>query len=381
MLVGIFLAVPNISAQITLTQSSYPSSVIGTDSLKTTTYASAFPSLVMTAGALWDMSIITDTTPQYFAYRVPSLTSQFADSNVYSLLGYRYQGNVQSSVTVSAILEYGVNIEKVGYSISALTGLPTDSLFINSQNMVYSSPYTKIAFPATYNSSWSSDYNSDLNFLLSLAALSYSHAPCILRRYTTEKDSVTGWGKMRILDAYGSPSMYLNVLQVKTIITTTDSFFINGTPFSNGLLVYLSLTQGNTNTTYQQNYYRPQEVTPLAQVTFTDAAYTQPKSATTHVQRLETINAVPILNTNKIKIYPNPVSGNNVSIDMPAATCNEWSYELKNSTGAAVTTGLLHTNGNHAQFPLPPSLAPGTYYLQLNNNGNQICIEQIEVIR
>ena len=50
-------------AQITLISSGYPSSLIGTDTLKVTTAASAFPSLIHATSGSWDLSAVTDSTP------------------------------------------------------------------------------------------------------------------------------------------------------------------------------------------------------------------------------------------------------------------------------------------------------------------------------
>jgi hypothetical protein len=308
-LIASLFATTNIAAQITLTQSSYPASVTGTDSLKQTTYASPFPALAFMTNGMWDMSMVADTTPVFFAYRIPATGYQFADSNIYSLFGYGYQGNVQANITSGGLFEYASKIEKTNYSLISITGVITDSLFIDSQIMVYSSPRTKIAFPTTYSSTWSSTYSSDFNFQLSLSnpLFTYNHAPGIVRRYTTEKDSVLGWGRLRVKDASGSASPYHSVLQVKTIITTTDSFFINGSPFSTLLLSALSITQGKETTTYQQNYYRPEEVTALAQITFTDSTYSHAKSATTHIQRLSATRVAGINNEPKVRVYPNPL--------------------------------------------------------------------------
>jgi hypothetical protein len=381
-LIASLFATTNIAAQITLTQSSYPASVTGTDSLKQTTYASPFPALAFMTNGMWDMSMVADTTPVFFAYRIPATGYQFADSNIYSLFGYGYQGNVQANITSGGLFEYASKIEKTNYSLISITGVITDSLFIDSQIMVYSSPRTKIAFPTTYSSTWSSTYSSDFNFQLSLSnpLFTYNHAPGIVRRYTTEKDSVLGWGRLRVKDASGSASPYHSVLQVKTIITTTDSFFINGSPFSTLLLSALSITQGKETTTYQQNYYRPEEVTALAQITFTDSTYSHAKSATTHIQRLSATRVAGINNEPKVRVYPNPVTGRVVSVDLPDGL-GTWTYELIGITGAIFNSGKLITNGNHSQFTLPSSIISGSYYLRLSNNEKILPVQPITVLK
>jgi hypothetical protein len=372
----------NLDAQVVLTQSSYPISVTGTDSLRMTTYASPFPSLAFSASGMWDLSTVVDSAPVFFEYRLPTFTGyQFADSSIYRLFGYagfNYQGNVQSSILGGGLLDYGLKIQPISYSLFPITSTITDSLFIDSQLTLYSSPHTKIGFPAAYTSSWSSSYVSDVNFHLSWSPF-YSHSPGVVRRYTTEVDSVLGWGKLRIRDAGGSSSPYLSVLQVKTIITTTDSFLIGGTPFPVVLTSGFNVVQGTTTTTYLQNYYRPEEVTALAQVTFTDATYSQAKSATTHVQRLSDVGVPNLMNNNKFEIYPNPVSGNSIFVSLPGT--GAWSYRLSDMNGIVTGSGVLETSGNKGQVTLPGAIAPGSYYLKLENSSQQSLTRSIEILR
>ena len=174
--IAVLFSTFQLSAQIALVQSGYPASVIGTDSLKQTVSGSAFPVLAPQLGGSWDMSIVTDTTPVYFAYRVPTIVYQFADSNYYTLAGYAYQGNVQSSITSAGIYEYGINVLDTAYSISSITSGFTDSIFIPAQNADYSAPRLVVPFPAVYHSGWSSVYQFDINFQLSVALASLIHA-------------------------------------------------------------------------------------------------------------------------------------------------------------------------------------------------------------
>ena len=376
--IAVLFSTFQLSAQIALVQSGYPASVIGTDSLKQTVSGSAFPVLAPQLGGSWDMSIVTDTTPVYFAYRVPTIVYQFADSNYYTLAGYAYQGNVQSSITSAGIYEYGINVLDTAYSISSITSGFTDSIFIPAQNADYSAPRLVVPFPAVYHSGWSSVYQFDINFQLSVALASLIHAPAIVRSYVTEKDSVVGWGQMRVNDITGSPSGYWNVLQVKSQITTTDSFFLDGsstTPTLSFLLTDLGLTQGKQTTTYQQNYYRIGEVTPLAQVSFTDSTYAHPYKAVTHVQRLGT-TGIGIINEAAVKLFPNPVTKGTISVELPYTT-GSWAYEVTNTAGQTIATGSLQNNSTSIALPL--SITAGTYYVRITNDNKQVIVKSIEV--
>jgi hypothetical protein len=358
-----------LHAQIILDHSVYPASVIGVDSLKKTTTTSAFPVFSSGSGS-WDMSIVSDTSPIYFAYRVPCFGYQYADSTSYRFIMFDYRRNIEANISAIGIFEYANKIDKGLNSITAMTSGPLDSLIIDSQVTPFSSPHTKIAFPATYNSAWSSSYYSDLHFHLTILALGDTLAPGFVRTYITEKDSVTGWGKMRVKDALGSPSDYNNVLQVQTMTVRTDSFFLNGAPLSSVLLTTLGLTQGHKDTTYEHYYYRKQEVTPLAQVAFRDAGYTQPYTATTHVQRLSTVSTANVDPEQQITIYPNPADGI-ITIEAPAAI---KTFEIYNVMGQLVLKDVLR---NQKQVTLSHLQGGSLYYIRLADDKGAVVVKTI----
>jgi hypothetical protein len=371
----LFATLDLFAQPITLDAGSYPVSLLGTDSLKITTASCVFPSLPSGEDVRWDLSRVIDSTAVLLLYRVPDTSYQFADSALSSLAGFIYQGNFQTSVTASGIEEYGVKIQRSPYSIDAFTSGFNDSLVILHQNMIYSSPRNKLGFSATFGSSWQSSYHSNLDILFTYMVNGDTMVPGVIKKYTTENDSVIGWGKMSVKDANGIPSPYLNVLQIQTKIVNTDSFFLNGFP-SNTLVAIFSITQGRSDTIYEQNYYRPQEVTPLAQVEFRDSGYTQPYKATTHVQRLEDVGVPHLVNTSDIKVYPNPVCDHTLFVALPSGG-GQWCYELADVTGRKVMKGSLVAANGPASISLPAQLNTGIYYLAVYNEQRQVAILSI----
>lgn len=379
-LTAVLLTQHLVHAQIVLSQTSYPASVIGTDTLKVTTPLSAFPDLTAMANGIWDMDVITDSVPFHFAFHVSGTAGhQFADSSFFNFGLYRYQGNTQSNIATSGYFEYSKQIERIGYSLTFLTAALLDSLIIPSQNSVYSTPRTRIAFPATYNSNWSSSYSSDLAFQLSYGLYGYDHTPGIIRTYTTEKDTVVGWGLMRVKDASGSPSAYQHVLQVQTITYHTDSFFLGGAPFPPIILTMFSVTQGRKDTVYEHYYYRIGEVTPLAKVAFRDAAFSQPYKATTHIQRLIPDQIAAVESINSFRIFPNPVTGNSVTIELPSFA--SWQYTVTDIAGNTVSEGTIDNRLKKAEIELPASLLPGMYLIRINNNKNEVYSSNVTISR
>ncbi len=368
-----------INAQITLSQSNYPLSVLGVDTLKKTNTGTIFPLLAPATNATWDMSSLMDTTPIYYDYRVSSITHQYADSNIYKLMNYNYQGNAQLDIANTGIFEYGIDIFNYSISLFTLTSGATDNLSILTQNMMYSSPLTIINFPATYGNNWGSDYFSDLNYQLSVSAWGYNHAPGYRRSHTIEKDTVTGWGKMRVKNFAGLPSSWFDVLQVQTTITTIDSFFLNGAPFNPAYLSAFLLTQGAKTTTYKQNYYRIGEVTPLESVLFTDSTYAHPYSATTHTQRLVNVGVEDLVE-NPLVVYPNPVTGNYINVKLPI-NGQEWNYELVDISGKIIQSGKLNGSPGITQIELLNDVNNGEYLLKISTGKELSYIGEITIGR
>jgi hypothetical protein len=358
------------TAQITLTAADYPALLTGTDSLKQTIHTSPFPSLAAASGGNWDMTVTTDSAAQLYAYRVPVATYQYADSTQGSIGANSFVANVPCSVTSTGLFEYGMNIKANSYSLTTLTLGPTDTLFFPAQNVMNTSPLVRIAFPATFSSSWQSVFSADMIYELSLGAFSLIHKPFTLRKYTVRKDTVAGWGTLRIKTAMSAPSSYFNVLQVQSANITTDSFFMDGAPAPPALLTLLSISQGQKDTTYTQYYFRAQEVTPLSEVTFADGGFTLPLKAVMHQQRLVTAGLQDVDAIAEFRIYPNPAS-KAISVAIPYA--GNFCYTLSDLSGRAILSGALQQKvATTAQLMLPDAAPAGVYYLHLTENGASV---------
>jgi len=368
--------------QITITQSTFPPDLLGSDTLKVTTYNSAFPLLPTGAGLYWDLGTITDSPAVFFDNRVFDSGFSFGDSLQATLFIFEFQNQLNSIVNTEAYEVNGTNVTKERYSLASLTAGFTDSLIIDSQQVVYSSPRTVIAFPATYGSSWSSDYVFDTHFHLSISVFSYDHTPAFVRTYVSERSNVTGWGHMRIPDITGGASDYWPVLQVQRITATSDSFFAAGAPINPSFLTLTATTQGQKDTVYEEDYYRLGEVTPLAAIQFRDAAFTQPYKCTTHVERLVNTGIAGIRDRVHIRAYPNPVSGNDLIVCMDAVR-KDVSFALQNVDGRRISLSAGFSNtASQANISLPGDTTPGVYLLLVtDNNGAVIATTPIIIQR
>jgi hypothetical protein len=324
------------------------------------------------------MTVVTDSSVDLFRHRVSVDGYQYADSSEAFYLGaYKYFGNIASSVLSSTLADYNIAFSFYSYSLTTLTLGPTDTLYIPGQTSIYSSPLGRIPFPATYGSTWQSSYHFDVNYELSYAAFSLLHEPGTKRTYTERSDTVKGWGKMRVKDASGLPSLWFDVLQVQTTEIRTDSFFLNGVPPPLALLSALSIIQGKTDTFYTQYYYRKREVRPLATVTYTDASFTHPVKAIIHRQRLTT--GVPVIDElPAILVYPNPARNKHVHVHLPRPH-QDYYYTLMSISGQQIASGSLSSSVIDVSVPLPEFIGSGIYIMAIIQGSELICSKHLVV--
>jgi hypothetical protein len=380
-----------INAQITLNSSSFTSTFAGTtDTLLTSGSGVSYPSLLASAGANWDMSTAVLATPVTYGYNVAALTSafpsaQFADSVSLSFTTYSYIANIEKGFVTAGYQQFGEHINRQAFHPAITGGSTSDSIVFNAQNMVYSSPYTLVGFPATYNSHWSSSFSDSLTFSLTVSVAGYNHTPATLKAAVTETDTVVGWGEMKVKEVSGSPSKYMLVLQIRKRNVAIDSFFINGAVPAALVLTTLGITEGQRAGTYTEEFYRPNECRPLAAITFTDSTFTTPASARTLAENYGTdlsTGIKTITGNSSIIVYPNPVTTGAFTINVPDAQDGNWSYELFNNSGAEITNGNLAFAGGQtsAQVSVSEKMAAGNYYIVVKNNGNMIAVKTLTII-
>ncbi len=349
-------------AQITLNVTDYPGTPPQRDTIKITASSTLFPVFTTGAGNLWDMTVMTDSVPLFFNYHVYAPGYQYADSTESFLLSFPLNRKELIDVLSPGQLCLGYRIVDTVHSVFPITGGLNDSLIIPEQTDLYSSTRTRIAFPATDASSWSSAYYVDLQFALSLAFPFYDHAPGYKRSYVQENNFVTGWGQAKINTASGVPGDYLDVLQVQTRRITTDSFFLDGGPMPGTLLTVFGIRQGMTDTVYEHNYYRKGKVCPLVNVRFRDAAYTQPVIARKHVQQLFRVGLDKDPAAGKIIAFPIPLHGDQLTVELPTGT---YPFTLIDVAGRNILSGIVASDNNSGIITFPKSITAGRYFLYI----------------
>ena len=368
----------NLSAQIVLTQTVFPLTVAGTDTLKTTNNPATFPSFLPSPNGTWDLaSIINDTSLQIIKH-VPDAVYQFADSTIFQIAGYNYTGYVRSSITSIGMVQYGISIPGRAFDLFPMTSGTYDSIYVDSQIVTYTTPNYKLRFPATYMDSWTSNYYSDFNFHITKEFDTLVYAPGKIRTYKNEIDSVIGWGELRVKDVNGFPSSYFNVLQVQSITYKTDSILMEKAYKNHLIGLVVRVIQGQRDTTCRQLFYRSGEVEPFAIITFKDASFMTPIKLETHLGNM--VNALPDINKNReIKLSPNPLSGSSLRVCLPKSGI--WTFSITDINGQNVLLKKITLAENTTTIQLPSHLSQGIYLMQciddrLNVYSNSLNIER-----
>lgn len=364
--------------QITLTSTDYPGVLVGTDSLRQVSYAASLPSLTPATGGIWDLSAATDSPAALLSYRVAVPTYHYGDSLAGNIGMFGYQKRQSNSVTSTGLFAYNDLVPVTMYSLTTITLGPTDSIFIPSQTSVYSTHLVKIAFPSTAGSAWQSVFSADVVFELSISAFSLSHQQFTQRRFTVRKDTVVGWGTMRVKNSTGAPSPNVNVLQIQSTTYTTDSFYMGSAVAPGAYLTLLGLTQGKKDTVYTQSYYRAGEVTPLVSAQYKDAGFSAPSKVVYHHQRLEPVTTENLSSSVRFTVYPNPAS-NTLHFVVPRSV--PYQYTICDISGREVTSGRFDGGRGDATVSLPGFLLSGLYHVMVSENGAPAFTTQVVINR
>jgi len=384
-----FLIISQSQSQITI--SSVVSAIAGTnDSVKSVSIVS-LPGLTLPAATnkTWDITGLSYSGAGVYRHvaipaGTPFAAAQYADSAVYEISsgsGVSYTTDEATQASASGLNILGEYIYHQHISLTGVTGGANDSLGFPAQDILYSSPKTVLKFPMTYNTNWTTTSKYTTNFEVTVALFSLTDVPAQRVTSYTVKDSVIGWGKMRVKNIAGDSTAYMDVLQVKTIYTTEDSFYLAGSPAPATLLAGFGLVQGMITSLFEENFYRLNEVTPLLKVEYADSTFTTPVAGEVHTQRLAVPTAVENISlANDVHVYPNPVTDHTIAIELPKYQNGSWSYQLMNTAGHIITSSSLPSHGGIAHIHLSSAVTPGVYYLRLSNDGKQACIKAVNII-
>lgn len=342
----------------------------------------------------WDLANIQyDGGTKEYVRRAAPAPYRFIDS-IYNeeFKNIQYTTYIQNYFTSSGIIAHADLTYGQEIPLNAITGGTNDTLSIPVQFVIqYTGLYVKQAFPMTYNSKWGSDFRHSSLFYLKGFGLSAGQVVNGLRKtHITSRDTVVGWGKIRVKDGAGIVQPYVDVLQLKTVYTQEDSFLCTNSPLNeqNKIAIFKDF-MGNLSgidtpaltTQYTKiSYMRAGEIHPMVTVFMND----------TFVYKIEvhannpwpaTVPQATAEQHNKVNIYPNPVSGRMVNVEVPGADNGTWNCQIFNTVGQHVANQALDISSvNHrAEVQIPSVVTTGIYYLHITKDGATVAVKQVEV--
>ncbi len=378
-LLGMALLPGAVMAQITLGSTGYTSWTPGIDTVHDLTTPVA---LTNGTNTHWDISASTYApTPWLLTYNAGTDLA-FPDATFHNTVyypvgpGLNYAVDLWTGITAVGIAVYGEKIAHQKIDLSAMPGMSVgDSLVFIEQTINYSAPNYLLTFPATANANWTSEYSYSTDFNAWIASMSLSNTPGQRVTHVTQLDTVTGWGTVVLKDENGIMTDSIDVLEVKTHVLVSDSFYIMGMPVPDAQLAALGLSQGMESEEFTKKYYRIGEVTPLIATYYNDATFATPTRTEVHTDRLPLVLSVKSLSKKvAVTVYPNPVNGRTINVQVP--NNGNWKYMMMNTAGQVVSASDLNAD---RKINLDASLAAGTYFLKVFNQQNEGAVKTIVV--
>lgn len=334
--------------------------------------------------AKWDFTIAQYPDNGFYSNRTHIPTPNYPNSKFNQSISYIFAGGLRYDltqhfdITNNSIVAIGEEVvtEQV-LSIAAATGNANDELVFPVQDVKYSQPQLERQFPVTLGSHFTSTRVQETKFNITVTAYGLNNAPGIRKTVRTVKDTVIGWGTVKIKGAFYK-RIYDNVpvLQVRRTITATDSFFLNGSPAPQALLDAFGLKQGKPENFYAINFIKQDELDELIYIYFDRSPFQTVNEVEIQENRLEqyVVTGLTDLSVqNAINVYPNPIVDNSITVDLPTNQSGDYTYSLKDIFGRNIADGAINTN----IINLPSGLAKGNYILTISNNNAVVSINKV----
>jgi len=294
-----------------------------------------------------------------------------------------YVSHLKFAITPAGMIGYGEHIDQQTYPIGLLTGNQNDILVINTQDVLYSTPVTFMPYPAVAGTTtWNTNlmtYNT--NMTLTYTAEGYMAAPIVRKSRVTRTEEAVGYGTMKIkIPGTMMPGVPIQVIQVKSIMVTQDSFFQNNVPMPANVLATFNITQGQVSSVNQYAFYRAGEVTPMVTASYDSPAFTSLYDLIVHAQRVPMDMSVNnVKNDDRVSVYPNPATSH-VNISVKDKNVSACQYQLMNIAAQVVAGGNITLNGGAGKVSLENTTA-GMYFLRLSSNNEVIGESVLSVVK
>ena len=282
-----------------------------------------------------------------------------------------------------SIYQAGEYISGQNFSLYNYFSNTKDSLYVPKQ-----SDYCRLNilnFPTKAKSVHKKNSVRSLTFSITVTSEGYKKAPGVKNTYFSVKDTVMGWGSLRV-PSTDKNSIPYDVLLIKRKTITIDSVFINKKVPMPIYLTALGIIQGKKTTTYEQFFYRAGFVNPIMAINYgNDSTCTNP---TTIFYITDSIKSGVRLDANSIEenlsIYPNPSNGR-FSCKIAKSSLLPWKLIMTNTLGQTIKIETINGTGELSQELDLENLhcIEGIYYLNIVDENGQtagfgkICLKKL----
>jgi len=280
--------------------------------------------------------------------------------------------------TVS-IYQAGTFIPGQNFSLYNYFTNQNDSLYVPKQ-----ADYCRtniITFPTIAKSVHKRNSVRKLNFTITVTSEGYKKAQGTKYTYFAVKDTVMGWGSLR-LPSSDKASISYNVLLLKRKTITIDSIYINKKVPNPIYLTALGINQGFKTTTYEQFFYRAGYANPMMAISYgTDSTYTTPVNILYTTDSIKSGLTLTENNFEDLNIYPNPTNGI-INCRFTKSSPYPWKLLVINSLGQQINTKTISGEGDLEIQSENNLNENGIYFINvIDENGQKIISKKIVVLR
>lgn len=339
------------------------------------------------ANQTWDYTNLRDSTPDlyYLGYVTDPATANrpqaFAVTNLqqdyHTRLGnFVIPTRLYSLLNENGYFDFGLSTPDLRFSLQSVSGSSADSLILPASNNVFSAVAPRYRFPINYRGVWQSNITHTSNFFLTVTNFGLNSAPCQRVQRVIQRDTVVGWGTLRLRNPATGAPINFNVLLATTQRITIDSFFVNGSSAPTLLMGAFGLRQGQRDTTASLYFCGLGFKAPFltfvqngAQTRITEAfrAILPNLNLTTSAQD---ITDSPI----KTKVFPNPTTTEGVTVEFEKSSEKDWNIMIYDLSGRIVKLQTVSAVKGLTAFRLPlgNEFSIGTYFYMLSDENSII---------
>lgn len=364
----------HVTAQITLSGISETNLISADTFIRAQNYQN-FASMGMAkANGKWDVTSAEVGPLIYYYERFETSNKNFPSANYEKTISYLFAGSMEYSTTALMVADNSIVgalgeeiLEEEVLPLASVTGNSGDQLIFPKQVIRYNETEREQVFPMTYNDNFKNTVQFTTKFNLTIAAFGLNNVPGERRTVRTTKDTVIGWGTIKVKHFRSKRVYEIPVLQVVEWATLQDSFYLGGNPAPAQLLAAFGISQGQQLSRRYTRFYRANEISPLVELHHVDAS--------DDVHRVDvqqegldqgSVNVIDITNTVKPVFYPNPSGSNTITVVRPESGGN-WSYAISDVFGRTLIQGDLKQAATEVDIQ---NLSSGNYIVRYYLEGN-----------